>query len=871
MARFKQELSSSTIPALPFNQCWAKTDASGKPGLSVLDHCRVVGHVAKALLDFLPTSTVQRLGDNPVLAAALHDVGKVSPGFQLKYFRNVLARQGHSLGNHSSENYESDHAQIGACALWQFMGNSYDIPVIVKTVAMHHGSIRKVTLPTDEGEIFGGEPWSVERKRLIEHLVHVFGPVSTTPMDAGQCRLLSGLVTIADWIGSDENLFSPQSISSARSLTELAIRSVERCGFRKPYINKNLEFAHIFGNSPYPLQQKFSKSATAAGLYILEAPMGAGKTEAALFAAYELMKRNENCGFFFGLPTRLTSDRIHERVEKFLARICPEFPDVKLAHGNAWLNTFQAGGEELRPGNSWFNPRKRALLHPFVVGTIDQALMSVLRVKHHFIRSFALAGKVVILDEVHTYDTYTGTLLDELVHELRKLGCTVIILTATLTRERRSAFFTNPQDDHNNTAYPLITQEIKGRISSLAEKWDMIKKHKVKCCNWTNQEVATQANAKARQGECVLAIANSVAQAQAWYAAIAAERREKEFPIGLLHSKFPTFQRRKIEDLWMKRLGNSGLKTGERPKGCVLVATQVVEQSVDIDADFLITELAPTDMLLQRMGRQWRHEHNNRPTAEPKTIIVTAAHEAQPETVEQIVESLGRTNSLVYSPYVLWRTLGVWKKRSKVTIPLEIRELLEQTYCTQENEPPAVCELRKLFEKQRDKLRRFAIASRAEVTGMPTGDDKEGVATRYSDLPTMQAVLARSVESSGIKAKIELLDGRMVEANAWTADLRITATLYENLVSIASYVLEKIDDCKTPKYLSKHFFDKTPILIFGEDGKLYLNDKPTGLTYSEEMGVVRKTEHGRQKHSLCTDFGSEYDEFDVCDKSRFDW
>ncbi len=778
-------MSQTSTPVIPFRQCWAKTAADGKPGMSVLDHCRIVGHVAQALTARIPNTVLRRLGDNPALVAALHDVGKVSPGFQLKYFRAALAQKGHPLGAHSAQNYETDHSCIGASAIWRYLGSSqYEIPGVAKIAAMHHGSVSKASLPDDAVEVFGGSGWSEERGRLIEDLVKMFGPVPQSPMDNVQCSLLGGLVTVADWIGSDENLFSSQDIECRQGLSELAAKALDQCGFRKPNVKQDLDFADVFENAPYPLQQTFYRATVAPGLYILEAPMGAGKTEAALFAAYELMKRNENRGLFFGLPTRLTSDRIHERVESFLAGICPDYADVKLAHGHAWLNAFQEGGEEFRPGNPWFNPRKRALLHPFGVGTIDQALMSVLRVKHHFVRSFALAGKVVILDEVHAYDTYTGTLLNELVHELRGLGCTVIILTATLTCERRSAFFANPMEAPKDTGYPLVSKEVDNRSSSLEEKWETHKKHKVKCCNWTDEDVAAQAVAEARQGQCVLAIANTIAQAQSWYAAVAAERRENEFPIGLLHSKYPAFQRRKIEDDWMTRLGKTeppGSGKNARPKGCVLVATQVVEQSVDIDADFLITELAPTDMLLQRMGRQWRHERKNRPTAEPETIVVTAACEAKPETAEQIIEALGKTNSLVYSPYVLWRTLNVWKSKSQVVIPLEIRDLLEQTYCAQENEPSAVCDLRKLFEEQREKLRRFAIAGRADVTGMPTSDDKEGVATRYSDLPTMQALLVRHVESTGRQAEIELLDGRMIEVDAWTADLRTTAALYENM------------------------------------------------------------------------------------------
>ncbi len=136
--------------------------------------------------------------------------------------------------------------------------------------------------------------------------------------------------------------------------------------------------------------------------------------------------------------------------------------------------------------------------------------------------------------------------------------------------------------------------------------------------------MAKHAIGKALQGQCVLCIANTVATAQSWFDAISTEMQANAFPIGLLHSKFPGFRRAALEDLWMTRLGKNKKDGHEdmRPNGCILVATQVVEQSVDIDADYLITELAPTDMLLQRMGRQFRHDRNNRPCTMPETLIL---------------------------------------------------------------------------------------------------------------------------------------------------------------------------------------------------------------------------------------------------------
>ncbi|MEN3752597.1 DEAD/DEAH box helicase [Mangrovibacter sp. SLW1] len=199
----------------------------------------------------------------------------------------------------------------------------------------------------------------------------------------------------------------------------------------------------------------FIEQVVGPGVYILEAQMGMGKTEAALYAAYQLLSKGKATGIYFALPTQLTSNKIYDRFNTFLEQIVSaETPKRSLLlHSNAWLQNSEAG-EEGSPGGSWFNQSKRGLLAPFAVGTIDQALMAVMNVKHGFVRAFGLAGKVVILDEVHSYDLYTGTILNELVAFLRQIDCTVIILSATLSQDRREALL---QQTTTSTAYPLIT------------------------------------------------------------------------------------------------------------------------------------------------------------------------------------------------------------------------------------------------------------------------------------------------------------------------------------------------------------------------------------------------------------------------------
>jgi len=597
--------------------------------------------------------------------------------------------------------------------------------------------------------------------------------------------------------------------------------------------------------------------------------MGVGKTEAALYAAYKLMAAGHHYGFYFGLPTRLTSDRIHHRVRKMVEAVVEKGATVRLAHGQFWLSAFEyGGGKELGAGKSWFKPAKRALLLPFAVGTIDQALLSVLKVRHYFVRSFGLAGKVVVLDEVHSYDVYTGTLLDLLVERLLQIGCTVIVLSATLTRRRRSAVFAAPEKVASEQGYPLISVQNGAGCSTIRPAAPEPLAVRVSLERRSDVEVARAAVDRARREQCVVCIANTVAQAHRWYAEVKGEMPAQSFAVGLLHSKYPAWRRQQLEDHWMDRLG----KGGDRGRGCVLVATQIVEQSVDIDADYMITELAPTDMVLQRMGRLWRHEIPHRPCQKPEVLIVSGLM-SRVQSMEELTESLGKSNSKVYSPYVLWKSHRVWEATGgEVRLPQDIPFLLESTYERgDEGEPQAVSEARADLDKRRERLRRLANAARADVAGFCVMRDDERAATRFNDFPTIDAVLVRSVDSRGSTASLVLVDGVEVSADCHARNPWVSAQLHRNLVSVPAYLLRGV---RTPPFLRKHFHDATAVFVVADDGQLLLEGEPTGLRYDDERGLskqaigetVTATPSYRERAEELDDIADWEGDFD-----EFDW
>lgn len=841
---------------IPFQECRAKTCPDGSYGTFVFDHCRYAGYVAEGLLRLLPSSVRDFLPPETPFLVALHDIGKVSPGFEGKYFNNLLNEKAPKWAKEfANGGVVTNHASIGAKALKKRFNLESDHP-LVRAIAAHHGFAPERLDFTSDGA------WQDERIALVLALETEFGvgkewlPPDDVPVD-----LLTGITCVADWIASDEDFFPPdkEPLTSEEG-HRFAASALAQCGFRRTDFKHGLSFRDIFGFDPYHAQQTFIDTVTEPGVYVLEAPMGMGKTESALYAAYRLVEKGVHSGLYFALPTRLTSDRIHDRVEQFLKAVSSTPTAVKLAHGQAWLKEFESGaeGSDKAAGNRpppWFNPSKRGLLFPFAVGTIDQALLSVLNVKHSFVRSFGLAGKVVILDEVHSYDAYTGTLLDDLVARLRELGCTVIILSATLTAARRKALL--GENAPNVTDYPLLTG-LRANGEAVVRALDPPPARNVHL-RWFDAAVESPLAAtveKARAGCNVLCIANTVATAQEWFRKLKNEMVPDEFPVGLLHAKFTAHDRDRIENEWMVRLGKRPKEGPDpRPHGSILVSTQIVEQSVDIDADWMLSELAPVDMLLQRLGRLWRHERLNRPVAEPELAVVCAKmptndlSDLPPETKE-LEEFFGR-GVWVYAPYVLLRTLETLRDCESVCVPDDIRALLEAVYA--ETMPDT--ELHQaLFNDMREKaerLRRLAIMGQSNA--MPTkNDDEESAGTRYNSRPSVSLLIVRSLDA--VTGRTVLLDETEVTISRFERNFKVTKALYRNLVQVAPNDVLHTTDGKTRELLSRHFFTSDMPRICTWDamsGALFLPmiGESSGYIYHPAYGAYRNQDASQDDSS----------------------
>ncbi|MCK2126362.1 CRISPR-associated helicase Cas3' [Thauera aromatica] len=522
----------------------------------------------------------------------------------------------------------------------------------------------------------------------------------------------------------------------------------------------DLSFEQVFGFAPRPAQQQLIDVVAGPGVYVLEASMGLGKTEAALYVAYRLLAAGQANGIYFALPTQLTSNKIYERFNEFLRGILASECRHRslLLHGKAWLLETEMG-EEGRPGGAWFNYAKRGLLAPFAVGTIDQALMAGMNVKHGFVRAFGLAGKVVILDEVHTYDAYTSTLLTALVELLRELHCTVIILSATLSRERRQQLL---GADVSDEAYPLISAAPRQQAAS---EWPVPAgdAHAVNVRLLDEPHAAlAEALERASRGQQVLWIENTVLEAQERYLDLAARAAELGVACGLLHSRFTAADRQCIEERWVNLFGKNGWQERAR-QGRILVGTQILEQSLDIDADFLVSRFAPTDMLLQRLGRLWRHAGAPRGAgAHCEAWILAPELEA---AIAAPASAFG-SSAHVYSPYVLCRSLEVWRARESLCLPQDIRALIEQTYVQRQEEGAMAQWLHELDNGTPRRKGRKALAQLARVTLAEDGNTlpESKAQTRYSELESHEVLLLRAAAQLPERkaTRLILLDGQQL-------------------------------------------------------------------------------------------------------------
>lgn len=542
--------------------------------------------------------------------------------------------------------------------------------------------------------------------------------------------VISGMLVTADWIASNKTYFPLISADQKGEFGDYPKR-IENAwttiGFPNMWESKarfgldDEAFKERFGFLPNPTQADIISTATDAessGIYIIEAPMGLGKTEAALALSEILAARAGAGGMFFGMPTQATSNGIFPRLEKWAGGLAEDEQTllaIKLAHGNAALNEDY---RELFTGHSnlniesdsglivhdWFSGRKQTLLSDFVIGTVDQLLMAALKQKHVMLKHFGLSGKVVVVDECHAYDAYMSQYLDMAIKWLGIYKVPVIILSATLPEKRRAelieaytdsekhrAKHTEAHVDKKNAdeawkhslAYPLLTYTENNAVKQKALAFDGENKE-VSVRRIIRDEVAATAGYAVERGGCVGVIVNTVRKAQE----IAAEL-QSAFPkaeVIIMHAQFIMTDRAKREEQILKRVGKHS--TPESRRRLIIVGTQVLEQSLDLDFDLMITELCPMDLLLQRTGRLHRHNRVRPQGLETACCFV----------LDETDDSFDSGSAAIYGEWLLMRTRALLP--NKLTIPSDIPLLVQRVY--DENDDRMLGELTEGMESAKE-------------------------------------------------------------------------------------------------------------------------------------------------------------------------
>lgn len=671
---------------------------------------------AKALVQFL---------------GSIHDFGKATPAFQTMEGYNCskdlefmllekLEREGFKgISNPNLSSPKKTHHALASQCLLSWYGVGDDICSIV---GAHHGkpidnkilyknqkSYDRNYFQVEDSNDEIHKKWKYEQNQIfqwaleindftsIEELPHILQPAQV---------ILSGLIIMADWIASNENYFPLLPIDMAedenqQKRIEYGWNKWNKSDLWEAQQNSDslVVYKDRFGYEPKSVQEVFFnliKNTENPGIFILEAPMGVGKTEAALVASEQLAHKTGRNGLFFGLPTQATSNGIFPRIVDWLKRVDyyskiknPEWKySLRLVHGKAALNeefrslaqniNLDEGEEEKETVivNEWFSGRKTSSLDQFVVGTIDHFLLTALKQKHLALRHLGFSGKVVVIDEVHAYDAYMSQYLFKALRWMGAYGVPVVILSATLPADRRDKIIEyymrgtgvdwrnvkKPSTGLMTCAYPLVTYN-DGDMIKQETNFDKEEEISVEIIRKNNENIYNLVENLVNDGGIIGIIVNTVKRAQE-IAKICAEKFGEEI-VELLHSNFIDPDRTKKEKNLLNIIG----KGANRPIKKIIIGTQVIEQSLDIDFDVLISELAPMDLLIQRIGRLHRHKIL-RPLKHKNPIVYVLG-------TDENLEFEGGS-SFVYGDYLLARTQYFLPK--EMSLPRDISVLVQKVY-----------------------------------------------------------------------------------------------------------------------------------------------------------------------------------------------
>ena len=739
---------------------WGKISVHERSWLPLYVHLYDAGQVAQLLWEnWLPEGTKQIivrgiekhiLDDKveyakriAVFLAMIHDVGKAAPCFQIKakdvgyeeLLDEIITWDKMVRNKTSKSTANLSHAFISQKIMMeQGLDQSY-----ATVLGGHHGKppqsmsdLQGIAIYEEAG--IKNINWQKIHSELIAFALRCsgLGSLPDGEVSIAAQSVLTGLVIMADWIASGDG-FPLVSLDEVYKTPQLDEERAEDAldKLRIPFcwqVTNEWQNEYFYKNrfnidSPRPMQLCVKESigkVNNVGIVIIEAPMGEGKTEAALAVAEIMAYKHGSGGFYFALPTQATSDGIFGRIRQYAEQLvfasCEE-RSIHLAHGKAGFNEEYQGikmkaklydydnhweSEEVTV-NSWTQGRKKGILSDIVVGTIDQILMGGLKQKHLALKHLALANKVVIIDECHAYDSYMNSYLKLVLNWLGEYRVPVIILSATLPCSKRkelvnaylqieaNSYEEKSAEWEENESYPLITYT-DGREVKQENPDKSGRKQNVKIHVFDEESIAEKLEDLLSEGGCAGIIRNTVKSAQDT-AKYLQEYFGEEIEVRLLHSKFISEDRVMKEKEVRDMLGPpEHISEEQRPYKMIVVGTQVMEQSLDVDFDVMFTDICPIDLLLQRMGRLHRHlRQRARPLKLKEAMCFVLGINSSIEFAEEA--------EVVYGKYLLMKTYALLEEH--ICLPDDISWLVQRGYEEKYMEEITEKVVSKLIEKEK--------------------------------------------------------------------------------------------------------------------------------------------------------------------------
>lgn len=716
---------------------------------------------------------------------ALHDIGKLHALFQGKLLQALGMQGPPSVASGLSAGYRHGTAgyALAVAEYGDWIGDNDEDSAYfdrwrpwLAAVTGHHGEIP--LLVETCGPYAAGETMAADRAARADW-VRALASLFLTPAglslsdqppactDAAQ-TWLAGFCAVCDWIGSNTGIFGYRAPDAEfASYFQASLRRLRDTGALGAFglVSTSRPYAGMASllnqaESPRGIQTIVESLPLAPSLALIEAPTGSGKTEAALAHGWRMMEAGLAESIVFALPTQATANGMLPRAQAFAERAFGS-AHVVLAHGKSEFSeafgrllaaarpTAQGSEDAAAQCSAWLaQSRKRAFLGQFGVCTIDQALLSVLPVRHKFVRGFGIQRSVLIVDEVHAYDSYMHGLLGELLRQQRAVGGSAILLSATLPGNQRAALFEAwgvEADSDAEAPYPVLWHAGGGGVSALevaSTQRPPLRTVATECVRLPDacpdEALVGRMLDAARAGAKVAVVLNLVDAAQSLARRL---RQVGDVPVDIFHSRYRYCDRMEKEREAMSRYGRE-----RRAGGRILVATQVVEQSLDLDFDWLVTHICPVDLLFQRLGRLHRHQRIRPPGFEsPRCTVLTVEG-----------DNYGSHAAIYGNVRVLWRTECLLAANPNIAFPGAYRDWIERAYVesTWENEPDRIYASYLAWRDDQRAARNKALQlARQSMSQFRDNDEIAGALTRDGEM--------------SLTVLPEMAGGKTLDGNEW--------------------------------------------------------------------------------------------------------